>query len=122
MDEYERVLDRFAHVNSSSSKQEANAIIGVYIEHGAKEAMLREVFGIGYTRYEKILNKKLDRPSGGRNNAAVSDVMLAQLARFAAHGVKTELRLVILADIVVNSDMLRILLLPLGKIFISCIF
>ena len=91
VDEYERVLDRFARVNSSSSKQEANAIIGVYIEHGAKEAMLREVFGIGYSRYEKILNKKLDKPSGGRNNAAVSDVMLAQLARFAAHGVKTEL-------------------------------
>ena len=39
VDEYERVLDRFARVNSSSSKQEANAIIGVYIEHGAKEAM-----------------------------------------------------------------------------------
>ena len=48
-------------------------------------------FGIGYTRYEKILNKKVDKPSGGRNNAAVSDVMLAQLARFAALGVKTEL-------------------------------
>ena len=53
VDEYDSVMSRFARVNSKSSKQEANAIIGVYIEHGAKEAMLREVFGIGYTRYEK---------------------------------------------------------------------
>ena len=47
VDEYESVMRRFTLVNSRSSKQEANAIIGVYIEHGAKEVMLREVFGIG---------------------------------------------------------------------------
>ena len=56
-EEYENVLSRFSRVNSRSSKQEANAIIAVYIEHGAKEAMLRDVFGIGYTRcYEKLLH------------------------------------------------------------------
>jgi hypothetical protein len=90
-EEYQKVLSRFSRVNSRSSKQEANAIIAVYIEHGAKEAMLRDVFRIGYTRYEKILHNKVDKPSGGRNNVAVTDVMLAQLSRFAAHGVKTEL-------------------------------
>ena len=78
-------------MNSRSSKQEANAIIAAYIEHGAKEAMLRDVFGIGYMRYEKILHNKVDKPSGGRNNVAVTGVMLAQLSRFAAHGVKTVL-------------------------------
>ena len=52
---------------------------------------MREVFGIGYARYEKILNKKMDKPSCGRNSNAVSDIMLAQLSRFSMQGVSTEL-------------------------------
>ena len=39
----------------------------------------------------KILNKKMDKPSTGRNSNAVSDIMLAQLSRFSMHGVSTEL-------------------------------
>ena len=90
-EEYKRIMKRFSSLNTKASKQEANAIIAVFIEQGAKEAMLRDVFGIGYTRYEKILYQKVDKPCGGRNSNAVSDLMLAQLSRFASNGVCTEL-------------------------------
>ena len=39
----------------------------------------------------KILNKKMDKLSTGRNSNAVSDIMLAQLSRFSMQGVSTEL-------------------------------
>ena len=55
-EESEKVLNRFRSLNTKASKQEANGMIAVFIDQGAKETLLREVFGIGYDRYQKILH------------------------------------------------------------------
>ena len=95
MQECDRILNRFRSLNTKKeSKQEANGMIAVFIDQGAKEeALLREVFGIGYDRrYYKILHNQSDKVGfGGRNNNAVSDDMIEQLHRFSMHGVPTEL-------------------------------
>ena len=91
MDERERVLNRFQSLNNKESKHEANGMIAVFIEQGAKETLLREVFGIGYERYRKILHNQNDKVSGGRNRNAVSQDMIEQLHRFTMVGVPTEL-------------------------------
>ena len=57
MEERERILHRFRSLNTNKeSKNEANGMIAVFIDQGAKETLLREVFGIGYERYRKILH------------------------------------------------------------------
>ena len=68
---------RFQSLNNKESKHEANGMIAVFIEQGAKETLLREVFGIGYERYRKILHNQNDKVSGGRNRNAVSQDMKA---------------------------------------------
>ena len=62
----------------------------IYIEQGARESLLREVFKIGSERYKKVLHNQSDKGSGGRNGFAVSKDMLDQLYRFTMH-VPTEL-------------------------------
>ena len=85
-----RVLNRFQLLNNTATKTEANGMLAVFVEQGAKETLLREVFGIGSARYLKILHNKADKIGGGKNGNAVSEEMLDQLHRFASHGVPTE--------------------------------
>ena len=93
MEERERILHRFRSLNTNKeSKNEANGMIAVFIDQGAKETLLREVFGIGYERYRNILHHQSDKVGfGGRNKNAVSVDMIEQLYRFSMHGVPTEL-------------------------------
>ena len=51
-------------------------MLSVYIEQGARESLLREVFKIGSERYKKVLHNKSDKVSGGRNGFAVNKDML----------------------------------------------
>ena len=79
-DECRRVLGRFESFNESGNKKEANDILSsVYVEQGARECMLREVFKIGSERYKKILHNQIDKIGGGRNGFAVNKDMLDQL-------------------------------------------
>ena len=78
-------------LNNTATKTEANnGMLAVFVEQGAKETLLREVFGIGSTRYAKILHNKADKIGGGKNGNAVSEEMMDQLHRFASYGVPTE--------------------------------
>jgi hypothetical protein len=47
---------------------------------GARQRMLREVFGIGLSRYLRIVSGASPRPRGGTNIFAVIDIMVASLA------------------------------------------
>ena len=89
-EECSRVLNRFQLLNTTATKKEANGMLAVFVEQGAKETLLREVFGIGSTRYAKILHNQADKIGGGRNGNAVSEEMLDQLQRFSVSGVPTE--------------------------------
>ena len=55
MEERERILHRFRSLNTNKeSKIEANGmIIAVFVDQGAKETLLREVFGIGYEKKQR---------------------------------------------------------------------
>jgi hypothetical protein len=83
-------LNRFQLLNNTATKKEANGMLAVFVEQGAKETLLREVFGIGSSRYAKILHNKVDKIGGGKNGNAVNGEMLEQLHRFADSGVPTE--------------------------------
>ena len=72
-------MGRFESFNESGNKKEANGILSVYVEQGARECMLREVFKIGSERYKKILHNQIDKIGGGRNGFAVNKDMLDQL-------------------------------------------
>ena len=64
-DECRQVLGRFESFNESGNKKEANGILSVYVEQGARECMLREVFKIGSERYKKFFITRLTRLVGG---------------------------------------------------------
>ena len=66
VEERDRLLNRFKLLNNNATKKEANGMLSVFIEQGAKETLLREVFRIGGGRYSKLfggrrclLNKRL---------------------------------------------------------------
>jgi hypothetical protein len=50
-EECSKLLNRFQTLNNRESKNEANGMLAVFIDQGAKETLLREVFGIGSGRY-----------------------------------------------------------------------
>ena len=91
VEERDRLLNRFKLLNNNATKKEANGMLSVFIEQGAKETLLREVFRIGGGRYSKLLHNISDKVGGGRNGNAVSEDMLKQLYRFTMKGVPTEL-------------------------------
>jgi hypothetical protein len=50
------ISDRFQFLNDSGNKKEANGMLSVYIEQGARESLLREVLKIGSEKYKKVLH------------------------------------------------------------------
>ena len=109
-EECSKILDRFQTLNNSVSKIEANGMLAVFIDQGAKETLLRDVFGIGSGRYMKILHNRADKIGGGRNGFAITQDMLDQLHRFLMSGVST-----ILVDIVGSRSTVQTLQLPHNK-------
>jgi hypothetical protein len=91
IEECEKIVNRYHELNNGKdTKTQANGMLSVFIEQGAKETLLREVFGIGSGRYSNLLLHQSDKVGGGRNGNAVSQAMLDQLYRFSMH-VPTEL-------------------------------
>ena len=92
--EAEGLLNKFFLLNGNpSTKKQAEGMISLWIEKGAREVMCREVFKIGSGRYLKILKgeKQLDKVGGGRNGLAISSDQIDQLTRFIQIGIPTEL-------------------------------
>ena len=64
----------------NASKEQATGMLTTFYEMGARERMLREVVGIGSTRYNRIVSGEPPRSRGGTNINSVDKTMLADLA------------------------------------------
>lgn len=67
-----------------ASKDLATEMLRTLNEMGAKERMLRVVFGIGSTRYQRVVSGKPARVGGGKNVNAVNDSMIASISEMVA--------------------------------------
>lgn len=63
------------------SKEQATGMLASFYELGVRERMFREVFGIGSSRYSRIVSGAPPRSRGGKNVSAVDQTMLASLAK-----------------------------------------
>ena len=84
--DYESLIARYKKLdgNDNASKEQADGMLATLYEMGAKERMLREVFGIGSSRYNRIVSRAPPRTRGGTNVYSVDKTMIASLAEMVA--------------------------------------
>lgn len=85
-DRFDTMMSRYKKLDGgdAASKEQATGMLMTYYEIGARERMLREVFGIGSTRYNRIASGAPPRKRGGTNVNSVDKTMLADLAEMVA--------------------------------------
>ena len=75
-DEAERLKNKFFSLNGNhKTKEEADGMIAVFVEKGAKEEMCCAVLGIGSGRYKRVHDNIQKRKSGGPNGKSITDDM-----------------------------------------------
>lgn len=82
VDTFDSILDRYEKLEEGDnlSREQASGMLGTFYEMGAKERMLREVFGIGSSRYQRIVAGLAPRPRGGKNVFSVTETMISSIA------------------------------------------
>lgn len=80
------MIEKFKKLDqgNKASKELATELLGTFYEMGAKERMLRDVFGIGSTRYQRVVSGKPARVGGGKNVNAVNESMIASISEMVA--------------------------------------
>jgi hypothetical protein len=80
------MIEKFKKLDqgNKASKELATEMLGTFYEMGAKERMLRDVFGIGSTRYQRVVSGKPARVGGGKNVNAVNESMIASISEMVA--------------------------------------
>lgn len=81
-DKFDALISRYKKLDGgdATSKEQATGMLATFYEMGARERMLREVFGIGSTRYNRIVSGAPPRSRGGTNVNTVDKTMWASLA------------------------------------------
>lgn len=85
-DTFEALIARYKKLdgNDNANKEQADGMLGTFHILGARERMLREVFGIGSARYNRIASGAPPRTRGGTNVNSVDKIMIASLAEMVA--------------------------------------
>ena len=92
VEEANRITEKFFRLNGDKKTEEmADGMLAVLMEKGAKEKMLRGVFHIGQSRYNRILKNQAKQPTGGTNFKAITPDMMSQLDRLVSTGIPKEL-------------------------------
>ena len=92
VEEANRITEKFFRLNGDKKTEEmADGMLAVLMEKGAKEKMLRGVFHIGQSRYNRILKNQAKNPTGGTNFKAITPDMMDQLDRLVSTGIPKEL-------------------------------
>ena len=83
-DNFLAIIARYKRLDKGDavSKEQATGMLASFYELGVRERMFREVFGIGSSRYSRIVSGAPPRSRGGKNVFAVDTTMLASLAAF----------------------------------------
>ena len=79
---FDCLMERYLKLNEGDeySTEQATGILSTFYEMGARETILRKVFGIGNSRYKRVVSGKPLLPRGGTNVNAVNDNMVEQLS------------------------------------------
>jgi hypothetical protein len=80
------MIEKFKKLDqgNKASRELATEMLGTFYEMGAKERMLRDVFGIGSTRYQRVVSGKPARVGGGKNVNAVNESMITSISEMVA--------------------------------------
>jgi hypothetical protein len=85
-DNFLAIMARYKKLDEGDaiSKEQATGMLGSFYELGVRERMFREVFGIGSSRYSRIVSGAPPRSRGGKNVFTVDKIMLASLAEMVS--------------------------------------